>query len=414
MIAIKSLTICIFSSFFPPVQSGSSTHCGDLSKELTKSGCKVIVITSRVDKNSSDFEINDGVYIYRLPALKLPRNPIALNFPWLNIFYFRSNTKRILEIFKNHPPDIVHLHNHMFDSAFHAVKIAKIIQKPLVITVHTIIKHKNFFFNTILEFIDRFILSFFIINQANVIICPDYIIKKYVVERLNGKTTKIIPYGIIPLRKPDKINIINIRNKYKIGDGPVILSLGHLHETRNRKELILALPKLLTQFPKLKIVIVGYIGTNSTIKLAIKLGVQNNVILTGLVPYSEIPDYFGLAQIEAHWFDEQHPHKTLGIAAQEAMSAGKVVIGNAIESIYGEGVLQNGINVVLVNPRDTNEIIIKISELLNNLDKRIFIEKNASQTAQSNFDWQVVSQKIIDTYYQAQINYQETSKFNIK
>jgi hypothetical protein len=50
------------------------------------------------------------------------------------------------------------------------------------------------------------------------------------------------------------------------------------------------------------------------------------VALTGAVPYSDIPAYLGIADLEAHWFQPNNPqNKTLGIAALEAMSAGKVV-----------------------------------------------------------------------------------------
>ncbi len=398
------LTVCIFTSFYPPIQSGSATHCADLSKELTKYGCKVVVITSNLNANSQEFEIRDGVHVYRLPAIRLPKTPIALNFPWLNISFFPSNTRRILNIMKIHSPNVIHLHNHMFDSAFHAVKIAKKTNTPLVITVHTMIKHTNFFFDLILRFIDKFILKFLIVQKADMVICPDHIIQKYVTQNFVVEKNTIIPYGITPLPEPNLQKMQAIRKKYNIGDGPVILSLGHLHETRNRKELISILPALLEQFPTLKVVIAGYIGTDSTSRLAAKLGVSDHLILTGVVPYSDIQEYFGIAQIEAHWFDEQHPHKTLGIAAQEAMSAGKVVIGNADENVYGEGVLQNGNNVILISPGNANELLGKITELLIDDKKRAYIENNARQTIQNYFNWDVVCQKTVAAYEMARIN----------
>lgn len=361
-------------------------------------GCKVVVITSRVDPHSPEFEIANGIHIYRLPSIKLPKNPIALNFPWLNISYLPSNTQHILEIFKIHSPDIIHVHNHMFDSALHAVKIAKITRKPLVITVHTIIKHTNFFFDAILRFIDKYILKLLVIDQADMIICPDQIIEKYVLQNFGATKTTIIPYGITPLPKPSRQKMQDIRVLYNIGNGPVIFSLGHLHETRNRKELIKILPELLWKFPNLKIIIAGYIGTNSTSNLAIKLKVRDHLILTGVIPYADVPNYFGIAQIEAHWFDKRHPHKTLGIAAQEAMSAGKVVIGNADEDVYGKGVLQNEENVILLNPDDPQELSTKITELLTNQKKRRYIENNAKQTSKKYFSWHMICKKTVVLY----------------
>lgn len=398
-------SICILTNLYPPVFSGSSIHCAELAKNLVQRGMDVTVITSRLTFESPEFEIVNGVNIYRIPSIKLPKMSIALNFPWLNFSFSLHNLKKVFQILRKHQPNVLHLHNHMFDSVLYAV-IAKFYFKiPLVLSVHTIIKHTNPIFDFLLHLVDRFILKHLIIKRANTIICQDYIIENYVKKTFNYQNIILIPYGITPLRKPSKKKTSELRQKYNIKTGPIILSLGHLHETRNRKELITILPRLLTVFPKLKVLIVGYVGTNSTEKLARQLGVHKNIVFAGTVPHSNISEFLEIADVEAHWFDKKHPHKTPGIAGQEAMMTGKVLISNTLENIYGEGVLRNEKNILLVDPNDSSLLFEKISEVLVDKSKRFMIEKNAQETAQKYFSWDVICRKIITIYQEASTSF---------
>src|SRR5258706_10233046 len=392
------LTICMFSNLYPPIHSGSSTQCAQLAVELTLRGCKVIVITSRIDRESPSFELANGVYIYRIPCLRLPRMSIALNFPWLNVTFTPSNTRRIREILKAHPPDIIHLHNHMFDMAFHATSMARRLRKPFVITIHTIIKHPNRLYNLVLAIFDRLLLKHFVIHRADILVSPDRIISDYIEHAFGSRKAKLIPYGIYEPPFPQLEKMTALRNHYRLGNGPVILSLGHLHEIRNRRELIEVLPQLITHFSNLRLLIVGDVGTDSAEKLAIQLGVRNHIIFAGAVPYAEVSNFLGVADVEAHWFDRSHPHRSLGIAAQEAMAAGKVVIGNADDNLYGKCILRNGENVILIDPADTEMLVWQFIDILVSDKKRKSIGKNAQNTMRRHFSWKVIGSQTLALY----------------
>ncbi len=394
----KPFTVCMFSNLYPPVVSGSSTQCAQLACELARREWKVIVITARIDPNSPKLEVVDGVYIYRIPAIRLPRMPIALNFPWLNITYTKSNQRRILEILQQHPPDVIHLQNHMFDMAFHAVSMARQLKIPLAITVHTIIKHPNFLCDLLLSSVDQFLLKFHVIQKADIVICPDQIICDYVMQAFGAVKNVIIPYGISQLPIPDPEKMLTIRKKYDIREGPVILSLGHLHETRNRKELIEILPQLLLHFPNLRVLIVGDIGTHVAETRAYKLGVREHLILIGAVPHSEVSDYLGIADIEATWFDPSHPDKSLGIAAREAMATGKVIVTAVNQNAHGNGIFQDGKNVVLVELNDLSILAKKMIDLLENKTLRRSIGQSASQTILEHFSWDKVCSQTNQVY----------------
>jgi glycosyltransferase involved in cell wall biosynthesis len=107
----------------------------------------------------------------------------------------------------------------------------------------------------------------------------------------------------------------------------------------------------------------------------------------------------GIADLEAHWFHESNPqNKTLGIAALEAMGAGKVVVGTADEDVYGKGVLVNNANVILVNLASLGDLASRISELLENHPKRAAIGAQARNTIADHFSWESVCKQTLAVY----------------
>ena len=116
------ISVCMFTNLYPPVVSGLSTQSAALAHELAHRGHPTTVITARVARERQEYEIVDGVHIYRLPALHLPQAAIALNFPWLSFTFTPANQRRIQKIINQLKPDIIHLHNHMFNLSFSTVR----------------------------------------------------------------------------------------------------------------------------------------------------------------------------------------------------------------------------------------------------------------------------------------------------
>ncbi|PIP05968.1 MAG: hypothetical protein COX52_09060 [Syntrophobacterales bacterium CG23_combo_of_CG06-09_8_20_14_all_48_27] len=393
------MKVCMFSNLYPPVVSGSSTQSSFLSRELARRQCQVAVITAKVTEDSKEYEEVDGVHVYRLPAIRLPKMPISFNFPWLSYTFTPGNLRRIEEIIKRHTPDVLHLHNHMFDLALSAVLMQKRSKKPLVITIHTIIKHAQSCYNLLLYPADRLLFKHLVINRADALICPDLNIKDYARDVFGKSDAVLVPYGIgLPETTIDEL-VKQLRTKYHLNGKRVILSLGHVHAIRNRQDLIKALPGVLEVFPNTVLLIVGSVADDSPAALSRELGVHESVILTGHVPHSEVSAYLALANLEAHWLTQDVPQKTsLGIASLEAMGAGKVVLAAANEDTYGPGVLKNGRNIVLVEPGNPRQLARTIIELLSDEERCRVIGNEAYRTIKEHFSWDSVCDRTLDLY----------------
>jgi 1,2-diacylglycerol 3-alpha-glucosyltransferase len=396
---MRPYTILMLSNLYPPVVSGSSTQTAALSRELVKRGHKVIVITARVNPLSYEYEQDHGVLIYRLPALRLPKLTISFNFPWLSYTFTRANIQRITNIVKQHSPDVIHLHNHMFDLGLSASLLRKNTNIPLVITLHTVVRHSSNFYNFFLLPVDRLVLKSVIVDKADQVLCPDFNIKQYAKEVFKREDPVIVPYGIDTDACIDKEEIRKLCEKYNLDGKHVILSLGHVHEIRNRKDLILALPKILKTFPNAVLLLIGAISTSTPGEIARQLEVNDALIFCGPIAHGNIPNFLYLADLEAHWLNQEAPERTsLGIASLEAMAAGKTVLAAANPDTYGKGVLIHGENVVIVKPNNPDELASTIIDLLHDDVRRSAIGKQARQTILNHFSWESVCEQTVRVY----------------
>ncbi len=402
----KIKSICMFSNLFPPVVSGSSTQCNSLAQELVKQGKEVTVITSRVQTTSKKFERIDGVNIYRLPCIKLPKMEISLNFPWLNFTFLPRNLKLITKIIEKHNPDVLHLHNHMFDLAFSAVLMRRKFKIPLVVTIHTVIKHAQSYYNFFLIPIDKHLLKPLIINNTDLVISPDYNILTYVKESFGISNSMVVPYGISLMKPPSGEKIEYLRQKFHLKDKRIILSLGHVHKLRDRRDLVKAMPIVLKKIPDAVLLIVGSISTNIPFKAAKSLGIEDFVIFTGPMPHSEVGALLELADLEAHWLNQDSPDKTsLGIATMESMGFGKVAVTVANEDTYGSKILKNEKNIILIDPENPETLALKLIELLKSDKLRLKIGKNGQNTVEKYFTWDIILKKTMVAYENAICRY---------
>jgi len=389
----------MLSNLYPPVVSGSSTQTAALSRELVKRGHKVIVITARVNSLSPEYEEDHGVLIYRLPALRLHKLAISFNFPWLSYTFTRSNIKRITAIINEHRPDVIHLHNHMFDLGLSAALLRKNTGIPLVVTLHTVVRHSSRVYNFFLLPIDRLVLKSLIIDKTDQVLCPDFNIKQYAREVFKRDHAVIVPYGIDTDHCVDDAKVRSLCEKYNLEGKRIILSLGHVHEIRNRKDLVMALPQILKVFPNTILLLIGAVSTDIPTEIARKLGISHAVVFCGPVAHSDIPDFLCLADLEAHWLNQEAPERTsLGIASLEAMAAGRTILAAANPDTYGKGVLVDGENVIIVRPNDPDDLANTIIDLLGDDARRIAIGERARRTILDHFSWESVCEQTLQVY----------------
>jgi 1,2-diacylglycerol 3-alpha-glucosyltransferase len=379
----------MLSNLYPPIMSGSSLQLVHLARGLAERGHQVVIITARAHQDAPAHESADGVHVYRLPAVRLPELSISLNFPWLTFTFWPANLRRMKDIVARHKVDLLHLHNHMFDLAFSAVWLRRSLRLPLVVSMHTPITHNNAAFNFVLTRAERHFLKPVVIDAADALVIPDYNVVPYVEKRFSRPATAIIPYGIHEPAPPRPALVEELRARYGLAGKRLVLSVGHVHQIRNRLDLIRAFPAVKAKIPNALLLIVGATTYQPAVDLATELNLHDCVVFTGTLKHEETMALLSLAELEAHWFTLEHPaiESSPGPATMEAMLAGKPAMTYASENTFGPGVLQNGVNVILVRPGDVPGIAATIVELLLDPAKGQAMGEAARKAAARHFAW---------------------------
>jgi phosphatidylinositol alpha-1,6-mannosyltransferase len=249
-------------------------------------------------------------------------------------------------------------------------------------------------YEKILAFLDRTIVKHLIINQAQLIIAPDQTVVDNINERYQHPWIEEVPYGVDKLKAVPERGL-EIRQKYKLEDRPVILSLGHVHNLRDRCDLISAMPEIIKHVPDVHLLIVGDIYTQKPVELTESLGLKSHITFCGGIPHEQIGDYLAASTIEAHWLSNA---PGLGIAAMEAMAVGKAVVSSIGVDDLGKGMLRPGENIMLIDRGSVPSITDVIIRLLRDPGLRQSIGENGRRMIEDHFSWESVTDRMEETY----------------
>ena len=175
-----------------------------------------------------------------------------------------------------------------------------------------------------------------------------------------------LPPGVDLTRFTPGIKSVELQKKWGIADAPVIVSIGRLVARKGNDQLIKAMPEVLQQFPKSKLLLVGTGNYQKRLeKLVRNLRVQDSVIFAGRVEHELLPDYYRLGDIFAAPCRSRYGGlevEGLGIVYLEASACGIPVIAG--KSGGAPDAVLDGKTGLLVNGRDHREVGAAVIKLL--------------------------------------------------
>lgn len=387
------MRICMFNNLFPPIKSGSSHFTYMLSKMLAARGHEITVIAAHIRNTEAHEEIN-GIDVHRLPCWMFPQMEIAHGFKYLSYTFFPKNLRYLSDLCEQKKFDILHQHGQIFDTALSSAKLTRKFKIPLVTTIHTPVRHTVPFYEAILKALDTTIVKSLIINHAQILVAPDQTVVDNINERYQHPWVEEVPYGVDQL-EATVAGGLNVREKYRLGDRPVILSLGHVHNLRDRCDLIATMPEIIKEVPDVHLLIVGDIYTQKPVELTESLGLKSHITFAGSIPHEEIGNYLAASTIEAHWLSNA---PGLGIAAMEAMAVGKAVVSSIGSDDMGKGMLKPGENIMLIDRGSHTSIADAIIRLLRDADLRHRIGENGRKMIEDHFSWNSVVDRMEVAY----------------
>jgi len=197
-----------------------------------------------------------------------------------------------------------------------------------------------------------------------------------------------------------KDEISKIRQNYGIPDDwKMLLFLGRLTWVKSVKNLVQAMPRVLKDYPKTKLVILGKgEQQNDIVEMANRLGVKDNIVYRfDFVPEDERILHYAAADLCIF----PSVYEPFGIVSLEAMSMAKPVIVGARgvvgfrEQVISSGSDQNGMHV---NGEDPSDIAWAIMETLSDSKRAKLWGENGRKRVIEYFTWRKAAEQTLDTY----------------
>ena len=323
-----------------------------------------------------------GVTVHFLPEKKLKNHVLSFGYNLLRLPLIISELKCIL---KEVSPDVIHAHQVYVEgfwaalSGFHPLVVTPIGSDLLV----------HPYESAILRAISRYVLG-----KAD-LITSDSVVLQHAIYKFGGapEKTHLIFNGVDFLVFNPAIDKKRIRDRYEIGNSPLILCVRGLDPIYNVDYVIKAIPGVLKVRPDAKFMFC-YVQSSADVfnpqTLVEELGLEKSVILAGMVSREEMPFYYAAADICVSVPSSDSSPSSV----YEAMACGTPVILSDIP--WTRHFILDRQNALVVPVRDSETIAASILEILSDNKLRKQLTDNAYTTIREHVDYSVNMEKMED------------------
>ena len=316
--------LCIVTHTFLPHVGGIEKVVNEQSKRLRTKNFDPMIVTNRI--GTPKRYVVDGVNVECYESLNTGfRLGIPYSIP--TVLSFPTFVKAVKS------SKIVHAHGHPYLTSLTAAKLAKLCNKPFVLTQHnTFIDYNNVFDHV--ERLNDLTVGKQNLNSADKIIAISSATKDYVL-RLGAKPSKVkVVYNGVDLVRfrPMVGKREEIRKKLGIPkDAIVVLTVRRLVYKNGVDTLIEGANLAVKKNPRIVFLAVGKGPDSDSVKLRIlQLRIEDNFKLAGFVSDEEIPFYYNAADI---FVLPSKSGEGLPLVALEAMACSLPVIATDVGGI---------------------------------------------------------------------------------
>jgi glycosyltransferase involved in cell wall biosynthesis len=400
--------------FWPRLVGGLGSYALELTKKYTEKKHKVVVFTMNDGKLRTS-EKWEGISIHR--PLALDSSNIFPLFVAEDLKKWGTNVNFFAEVYnynilsackyvnqlirkdKQHF-DITSVHDWLSSIAGLMVK-NELKDMPVVVHFHSVEEQRSLGKGSeVVKYLERTMGQ-----KADKIITVSYSMKDFLVSLGYPKEKIEVVYNGCDVdkydpKKVDKKLVEKLRERYKIGDERVILFVGRLTWVKGVYNLIKAMPEVLKEFPKTKLIILGKGEEyNDLISLSQQLGLYEDKVcirsewvseeeriahyaLSDLCVFPSISEPFGIVSLEA-------------MAMEKPIVVGARGVSGLREQVIPSGEDKTGIHV---NGEDPNDIAWGIKEILKNSEEAKEWGKNGRKRVEKEFTVDIAAERTLEIY----------------
>jgi glycosyltransferase involved in cell wall biosynthesis len=375
-----SLRIAHVSATFPPYYGGTGNVCYQNARELANRGHEVHVFTASTT-GEREFELLDGIQIQRLQSLTRYGNAHLL--PGL-----------ITEL-KTY--DLVHLHYPFYGGELTTFG-AMLGRTPLVMTYHQDVHLKG-----PLKYVEwpiRQTLGRLTFRHASRILFTtrDYAGSSYARQftRHRSQDVDVLPNGVDTQQFHPPESIESVRSLLGLPlDSSILLLVARLDRAHYFKGVDVLLRALTSLEESTIAVIVGEGELRPAYQeLAKDLGISTRVIFTGRVPSEDLSRYYQAANVTV--LPSTTMGEAFGLVLVESMACETPVVASKLPGV--REVVADGIDGLLVEPGNPEDLKGAIISLLDDSDRRRRFGAAGRKKVEQVYDWSQIGQRLEQIY----------------
>ena len=373
---------------YPPHLGGVEQYVYNLVKCQRVLGNDVYVVTSNLPSNGLS-EAN----VFRLPVLHNFRGDWGEMPICPTIF----NTLKHIDF------DVIHGHvsSRLFTESLSVCRLFAQKKNPMVLTYHNYGEGLTFA-DKALAYIHNRTFMRMLLRSADTIIALTKSSKKILssIFGVNSHKIVVIPPGVdVEKFNPERYSLGAVREKYQIFEENVILFLGRLVEGKGVNRLIKALPIVRKEIPNATLVIAGGGPLRAELqRLSHEMKLDACVKFIGQLKEDDVPQIIHMANAVVL----PSLAEVFGVVLIEALSMEKPVVATRVGGICE--VICEGETGILVEKECIDELAGAIVLLLSNRELALRMGKRGREIIKKQYDWKVVTRKILEVYERAQIN----------
>ena len=280
--------------------------------------------------------------------------------------------------------------------------VKKIVEKEQITVIHSHHRMAAFyteilFGSSIIKianahntFFDKKLLTRFAYRNTKVIAVGEMVKKNLVgFYKISSEQITVIHNAIKPFE--GKISPIPLLTEYRYNGYKIIGNVGRLSEQKGMEYFINAVPGVIEKFPKTKFVIVGDgEDKDKLVNMVKQMNLDEYITFLGYrSDIQNVMSQMDFIVLSSLW-------EGLPLTPIEAFSVGKTVVATAVDGT--PEIVQNGINGILIKPKDIKEIVNNICYLLNNIDVLDKFHVSAKERYNAEFSFEKLRMNYIGFY----------------
>ena len=351
-------------------------------------------IARRLPSNYETSIITFGPHSQKYQVSKIPvRSYQGFRIHWGTGFTTLSHG--MLKDLLRMKPDIIHAHTYGFAHTDLASFIGKMKNIPVVVTTHYDRSKADEVSKLLLRELYDNIIGRMTLSIANKILAVTNYEKNFLVSKfyLNDEKISVVPNGVEVDKfrnLPDPQAIIS---RYGLQKSRVALFVGRIERKKGIQYLLRAAPKIVSEFPDFKILLVGpdWGYRNELKKIAKRINIENIVIFAGPLKELDLLKAYNLSEFTIL----PSLGEATGLTILESMAAGRPIVASRLPTI-AEFVIHEK-DGMLFEPGNPEKLANSIISLMSNQKLREKFIQNGKIISEQR-DWSKIVKMITDIY----------------